>query len=61
MTDGGDIFTITAASPAAGATALVFASPHSGDRYPEDMGAAPGLSRFSLLKGLRRRFRRPGR
>lgn len=48
MTDGGDTFTITAASPAAGATALVFASPHSGDRYPEDMGAAPGLSAASL-------------
>ncbi|WEK41351.1 MAG: N-formylglutamate amidohydrolase [Candidatus Brevundimonas colombiensis] len=48
MTDAGDSFWITAASPTAEATALVFASPHSGDRYPEDMGAAPGLNRASL-------------
>ncbi|MGH7018327.1 MAG: N-formylglutamate amidohydrolase [Brevundimonas sp.] len=30
------------------ATPLVFASPHSGALYPEDMGAAPGLSEASL-------------
>lgn len=30
------------------ATALVFASPHSGGVYPDDMGAAPGLSEASL-------------
>ena len=27
---------------------FVFASPHSGDRYPGDMGAAPGLTEASL-------------
>lgn len=27
---------------------FVFASPHSGDRYPVDMGAAPGLTEASL-------------
>lgn len=27
---------------------FVFASPHSGDRYPADMGAAPGLAETSL-------------
>jgi N-formylglutamate amidohydrolase len=48
MTDAGDSFWITPASPTAEATALVFASPHSGDRYPEDMGAAPGLTPASL-------------
>jgi N-formylglutamate amidohydrolase len=30
------------------ATPLVFASPHSGAVYPDDMGAAEGLSEFSL-------------
>ena len=45
MTDGGDSFSITAPAADAPATALVFASPHSGDLYPDDMGAAPGLSR----------------
>ena len=48
MTDAGDSFWITPASTTAEATALVFASPHSGDRYPEDMGAAPGLTPASL-------------
>lgn len=48
MTDGGDSFSITAPAADAPATALVFASPHSGDLYPDDMGAAPGLSRASL-------------
>ena len=44
MTDGGDSFSITAPAADAPATALVFASPHSGDLYPDDMGAAPDLS-----------------
>lgn len=35
-------------TPAARPTALVFASPHSGDVYPADMDAAPGLSTASL-------------
>jgi N-formylglutamate amidohydrolase len=48
MTDGGDSFSITAPAADAPATALVFASPHSGDRYPQDMDAAPGLSLASL-------------
>jgi N-formylglutamate amidohydrolase len=48
MNDGGDSFSITAPSPQAPATALIFASPHSGDRYPDDMGAAPDLSVASL-------------
>ena len=48
MTDVGDSFCITPASPTAEATALVFASPHSGDLYPEDMGATPGLTAASL-------------
>lgn len=48
MTDGGDSFSITAPASDAPATALVFASPHSGDRYPNDMGAAPGLTPTSL-------------
>lgn len=48
MTDGGDSFSITAPAFEAPATALVFASPHSGDRYPADMDAAPGLAPASL-------------
>lgn len=48
MTDGGDSFSITAPASDAPATALVFASPHSGDRYPHDMDAAPDLSPASL-------------
>lgn len=48
MTDGGDSFSITAPASDAPATALVFASPHSGDRYPKDMDAAPGLLHASL-------------
>lgn len=40
-------FSITPAS-AGRATALVFASPHSGTFYPEDMGAAAGLPEASL-------------
>lgn len=48
MTDGADSFSITAASPDARATPLIFASPHSGDRYPADMKAAPDLSPASL-------------
>jgi N-formylglutamate amidohydrolase len=34
--------------PVVGATPLVFASPHSGDIYPEDLGADPALSAASL-------------
>lgn len=45
MTAGPAPYQIT---PAARPTALVFASPHSGDAYPDDMGAAPGLSVASL-------------
>lgn len=48
MTDAGDSFSITAAAADAGATPFVFASPHSGDRYPRDMGAAPDLEPASL-------------
>jgi len=48
MTDGGDSFSITAPASGVNATALVFASPHSGDRYPQDMGAVPDLSLSSL-------------
>ena len=48
MTDGGDSFSITAPAAGVTATALVFASPHSGDRYPDDMGAVPDLSLSSL-------------
>lgn len=48
MTDGGDSFSITAPAAGVKASALVFASPHSGDRYPDDMGAAPDLALFSL-------------
>ena len=48
MTDGGDSFSITAPAAGVKATALVFASPHSGDRYPDDMGAAPDLPLASL-------------
>lgn len=40
-------FSITPAQ-AGRATSLVFASPHSGTLYPEDMGAADGLSEASL-------------
>ena len=40
-------FSITPA-PCGRATPLVFASPHSGTLYPEDMGAAEGLSQASL-------------
>lgn len=40
-------FSITPA-PSGRATPLVFASPHSGTLYPEDMGAAEGLSQASL-------------
>ena len=40
-------FSITPA-PGVRATPLVFASPHSGTLYPEDMGAAEGLSEASL-------------
>lgn len=48
MTDGGDSFSITAPASGGKATTLVFASPHSGDRYPTDMGAAPDLAPASL-------------
>jgi len=48
MTDAGASFSITAPAAGAAASALVFASPHSGDVYPADMGAAAGLSIASL-------------
>ena len=48
MTDAAASFSITAPTAASAAGALVFASPHSGDVYPADMGAAPGLSSASL-------------
>lgn len=40
-----DVFTLT---PATRDTPLVFAAPHAGDVYPEDMDAAPALSTQSL-------------
>ena len=48
MTVGDAPFSITRPPAGAPATPLVFASPHSGDRYPADMEAAPGLPRHSL-------------
>lgn len=48
MTGGDTPFLITRPPARARRTALVFASPHSGDRYPADMAAAPGLSPQSL-------------
>ena len=48
MTVGDAPFSITRPPAGAPATPLVFASPHSGDRYPADMDAAPGLPRPSL-------------
>jgi N-formylglutamate amidohydrolase len=48
MTVGDAPFSITRPPAGAPATPLVFASPHSGDRYPADMEAAPGLPRQSL-------------
>ncbi|MDQ1154193.1 N-formylglutamate amidohydrolase [Brevundimonas sp. SORGH_AS_0993] len=48
MTDAGENFSILR-PPLPGATgALVFGSPHSGDVYPEDLGAAPDLAVSSL-------------
>jgi len=42
-------FTVVAPeAPGGAAGRFVFASPHSGDRYPDDMGAAPGLEPASL-------------
>ncbi|MGO4410040.1 MULTISPECIES: N-formylglutamate amidohydrolase [unclassified Brevundimonas] len=35
-------------APVGAPSPLVFASPHSGDVYPDDMGARPGLSTLSL-------------
>ena len=48
MTGGDAPFLITRPPASAPRTALVFASPHSGDRYPADMAPAPGLSSQSL-------------
>jgi N-formylglutamate amidohydrolase len=48
MTNGDASFAITPPASTARATPLVFASPHSGDLYPQDMDAAPGLDRHSL-------------
>ena len=48
MTEGAASFTITRPPETARGLPLVFASPHSGDRYPADMNAAPGLTQHSL-------------
>jgi N-formylglutamate amidohydrolase len=48
MTINGASFAITLPPAAAPQTALVFASPHSGDIYPDDMGAVAGLALHSL-------------
>ncbi|OYW89557.1 MAG: N-formylglutamate amidohydrolase [Caulobacterales bacterium 32-67-6] len=48
MTTDGASFAITRPPAAAPETALVFASPHSGETYPDDMGAVAGLARASL-------------
>ena len=48
MTGGDAPFLITRPPASAPRTPLVFASPHSGDRYPTDMAAAPALSPQSL-------------
>lgn len=48
MTEGAANFTITRPAETARPIPLVFASPHSGDDYPADMGAAPGLTQHSL-------------
>lgn len=48
MTTDGASFVITLPPEGAPQTALVFASPHSGQTYPEDMGAIAGLPRSSL-------------
>jgi len=48
MTTGGDSFAITLPPVGAPETALIFASPHSGAIYPDDMGTAAGLSLTSL-------------
>ncbi|WAC59742.1 N-formylglutamate amidohydrolase [Brevundimonas sp. SL130] len=48
MSMDGASFAITLPPETAPQTALVFASPHSGQTYPDDMGAVAGLSRSSL-------------
>ncbi len=48
MTPAGANFAITTPPADAPQTALVFASPHSGDLYPADMAPAPGLADASL-------------
>ncbi|WP_395946016.1 N-formylglutamate amidohydrolase [Brevundimonas sp.] len=48
MTTGGASFAITRPPAAAPQTGLVFASPHSGQAYPEDMGAVADLTLSSL-------------
>lgn len=48
MTFGDASYSITRPPAGAPATPLVFASPHSGDIYPDDLGAAPGLAASSL-------------
>ncbi|MFN7129164.1 MAG: N-formylglutamate amidohydrolase [Brevundimonas sp.] len=44
----GASFAITLPPESAPQTALIFASPHSGQTYPDDMGAVAGLARSSL-------------
>ena len=48
MTTDGASFAISLPPAAAPETPLVFASPHSGEPYPDDMGAVAGLARASL-------------
>jgi N-formylglutamate amidohydrolase len=48
MTTDGASFAITRPPATAAHTALVFASPHSGETYPDDMGATHGLPLSSL-------------
>ena len=54
MTFGAASYSITRPPAGAPATPLVFASPHSGDIYPDDLGAArfDGLDRRWQLFGL---------
>jgi N-formylglutamate amidohydrolase len=47
-TDGADAPGVRRHGPAVGVTPLVFASPHSGDIYPDDLGADPALPPASL-------------
>ena len=52
--DNTDAAAFTVVAPATPGR-FVFASPHSGDRYPADMGAAPGLAAASVLSAVESR------